>query len=164
MEVVAQHLQEQALTRVSGVERDQFARSSFNRFYYSAFLRVRAGLANMSPHWLEIAHADMPELIRKGVTGSIKKLLAQAKRGGDGELAATCSFAIKAANELADLLDEGRMTRVTADYRPDEQVDFSKLPDFSLNAVTVKSARTWPRRADLYMSAIEKAWRQIDER
>lgn len=161
MEAVAQFLRDQALTRTVLLEQDQFARSSFNRYYYAAFLRVRDGLATMSSGWDEMAHAAMPELLRGGITSTLKKGLAQAKRNHDRDLVSICSFALSAASELADLLDQGRMTRVTADYRPDEPVDFSTVPDFSLNAVTVKMARSWRHRADLHMQNIEKAWRQI---
>ena len=161
METVAQLLQAQALIRAIHLERDQFARSSFNRYYYAAFLRVRDGLAMMSPGWDEMAHAAMPELLRGGITTTLKKGLVQAKRNQDRDLVSICSFALEAASELADLLDQGRMTRVTADYRPDQSVDFSTVPDFSLNAVTVKMARSWRQRADLHMKTIEKAWRQI---
>ena len=161
METVALFLRDQALTRTVPLEQDQFARSSFNRYYYAAFLRVRHGLANMSTGRDDIAHAAMPELLRGGITNALKKGLVQAKRNEDRDLVSVCSFALTASAELAALLDQGRMTRVAADYRPDEPVDFSTVPDFSLNEVTVKMARSWQRRADLYMQTIEKAWRQI---
>jgi hypothetical protein len=161
METVAQLLRDEALTRTVHLERDQFARSSFNRFYYAAFLRVRDGLATMSPGWDEMAHAAMPQLLRGSITGKLKMGLAQAKRNEDGDLVSICSCALDAAFDLANLLDQGRMTRVTADYRPDQPVDFSTVPDFSLNEVTVKSARSWRHRADVQMQTIEKAWRQI---
>lgn len=161
METVAQHLRDQALGRTAPLEQDQFARSSFNRYYYAAFLRVRDGLAVMSPKWDEMEHASMPQLLRGQIAAALKHGLTQARRNDDGELASTCSFALQAASQLADLLDQGRMTRVIADYRPDHPVDFSTVPDFSLNAVTVKMARSWRHRADLYMQTIEKAWGQI---
>lgn len=108
-----------------------------------------------------MTHAAMPELLRGGITTTLKRGLAQAKRNEDSDLISICSFALNAASELADLLDQGRMTRVTADYRPDQPVDFSTVPDFSLNAVTVKMAGSWRYRADLHMQNIEKAWGQI---
>lgn len=161
METVAQHLRDQALARTGSLEKDQFARSSFNRYYYAAFLRVRDGFAIMSTEWDEMAHASMPELLRGKITTTLKKGLAQAKRIEDNDLVSICSFALGAASKLAELLDQGRMTRVTADYRPDQSVDFSTVPDFSLNAVTVKVAKSWRHRSDLYMQTIEKAWGQI---
>lgn len=161
MEMVALHLRDQALARTTRSEQDQFARSSFNRFYYAAFLRVRDGLASMAPHWDELAHAAIPELLRGQISSTLKKQMLQAKRNDDDDLVGACHFAISAACELAKLLDVGRMTRVTADYRPDEPIVFSSGPDFSLNSVTAKTARSWPQRADAHMWAIEKAWRQI---
>lgn len=162
METVAHYLRDQALARTIPLEQDQFARSSFNRYYYAAFLRVRDGLANMANEWDEMPHAAMPELLRGRISTTLKKGLSQAKRNEDRDLISICSFAVEAATELAGLLDQGRMTRVTADYRPDQPVDFSTVPDFSLNAVTVKTAKAWRHRAELYMQTIEQAWRQID--
>ncbi len=161
METVAQHLRDQALARTGSLEKDQFARSSFNRYYYAAFLRVRDGLAIMSSEWDEMEHASMPALLRGKINTTLKRGFVQAKRIGDSDLVSACSFAMASASELAELLDQGRMTRVTADYRPEYPVDFSTLSDFSLNAVTVKMAKSWPHRADLYMQTIEKAWGQI---
>jgi hypothetical protein len=161
MEIVALHLRDEANARTIRPEQDQFARSSFNRFYYAAFLRVRDGLAGMASGWDEMAHAGMPDLLRGKIAAAIKKELAQAKRNKDDELASTCSFALKAISELAKMLDQGRMTRVAADYRPEELIDFSKAPDFTLNAVSVSVAKSWPARADAHMRTIEKAWRQI---
>ena len=109
MEAVAQHLREQALNRTAQLGRDEFARSSFNRFYYAAFLRVRDGLAKMDSAWDEMAHASMPVLLRGNISVILKKGLSQAKRNDDGDLASDCSFAITAATELADLLDQGQV-------------------------------------------------------
>ena len=161
MEIVALHLREQANLRTILRERDQFARSSFNRFYYAAFLRVRDGLATMDDGWDEMNHADMPDLLRGRVAAAIKKELAQAKRIVDTDLIKTCTGALEAIAELARMLEQGRATRVTADYRPDQPIDFSKGSDFALNAVPVSAAKSWPPRADAHMRAIERAWKQI---
>lgn len=162
METVAQHLRDQALTRTIPLEQDQFARFSFNRYYYAAFLRVRDGLKIMSPAWNEMPHSQMPDLLRGQIHSSLRKGISQAKRNDDSDLASKCSIALKAASKLAALLDEGRMTRVTADYMPEHPVDFSSSPNFSLNSITFKIAKSWPHNANIYMQNIEKAWRQIN--
>lgn len=162
MEKVAVYLRDEALNLAIHNEQDEFARSSFNRFYYAAFLRVKSGMSDMNKKWNEMPHASMPGLLRGQITDTLKKELRQAKKIGDGDLIAVCSSAITAARELASMLDQGRMTRVVADYRPDQLVDFSKIPNFSLNTVTVKMAGSWSKSANARMRAIEKAWRQID--
>ena len=161
MEIVGRHLRDEALSRSISSEKDLFARSSFNRFYYAAFLRVTRGLAIMSPEWGGLPHSDIPPLLRGKVTSALKKLHSQAKRNDDSDLVSKISFALRAAGELANLLDQGRMTRVAADYRPDQFVDFSSFEDFSLNMVTVTMASSWGHKANAHMQKLERAWREV---
>lgn len=162
MEVVACYLQDEAVRRRPNAEADQFARSAFNRYYYATFLEVKAKLGTLRPEWANhMQHATMPDLLR----GTVKSVLAagrrQATRADDHKVAQMCQEACRAAVDLADMLDEGRATRVTADYHPDIAVDFIQSPDFELNKVGVKRARHWPQRAKVHLNSIGNAWRQI---
>jgi len=162
MEVVASHLQEEAVRRSPGPDADQFARSAFNRYYYATFLEVKAKLATLRPEWAnEMQHAAMPEILRGKVKAALTAGRNKATRADDRKIAQLCQDACRAAAEVAKLLDEGRVTRVTADYHPDIPVDFIHSPDFELNKVGVKVARHWPQRARVQMSLIGNAWRQI---
>jgi hypothetical protein len=161
MEIVARHLQNEAQSRSGGAERDEFGRSSFNRYYYATFLLVRSGLAKLRHEWSEIQHAAIPELLRGKVTEELKRGRSRAQRASDSELVTQCNRSIAAAAALAQIMDEGRMTRVTADYEPDVPVDFTTGSDFRLNTVPVSKARNWPSRAKPMLDSIASTWRQI---
>lgn len=164
MEVVAQHLRHEAVVRLVDPARDTFGRSSFNRFYYAAFLRVRTLLATLnSVDWVELPHADMPALLRGKVRDRLAKGRRAAQRADDAPLVQACNVAIAAIAELASVLDKGRMTRVTADYQPEVAVDFSVGSNFTLNTVSVQLASEWPTRAEQLCRVVEAAWRQIGD-
>lgn len=162
MEIVAQHLQHEAAVRTLSVERDLFGRSAFNRYYYATFLEVKASLAKLRPQWAgELAHASVPEVLR----GTVKKELTRgrytAQRMNDSEVVSLCQKALSAAESLAKILEEGRVTRVAADYHPEIPVEFVAASDFRLNTVGVQTAQTWPHRARVLLVPISSAWRQI---
>lgn len=162
VEVVAGYLQDEAIRRIPNAEADQFARSAFNRYYYAAFLEVKAKLGALRPEWAnQMQHAAMPELLRGQVKHALTVGRKQASRADDHKIAQMCQDACRAAVDLAELLDEGRATRVTADYHPNIPVEFIALSDFELNKVGVKRARHWPQRAKVHMTLISNAWRQI---
>ncbi|XHS78108.1 hypothetical protein ACFJGW_20660 [Burkholderiaceae bacterium UC74_6] len=162
MEIVARHLQQEAIRRGPADAADLFGRSAFNRYYYATFLEVKGGLGALRDEWTRnIAHADLPQILR----GQVKKQLAAGKRkamrADDYKSAGICASADSAAEDLAKLLDAGRATRVTADYHPEIPVDFASAPDFQLDTVGVQAAQTWPHRARGYLQVISNAWRQI---
>ena len=75
MDVVAHHLQTHALALSDPTERDLYGRSSYNRYYYAAFLSARQVLAGLRPEWGRIAHATYPELL----TGEVVKVLKSGR-------------------------------------------------------------------------------------
>jgi hypothetical protein len=163
MEIVADHLEQQAMTRSVSSERDSFGRSAFNRYYYATFLQVKSGLAELRPEWAgDMAHAKIPEMLRGTICSDLKKGHQKALRTSDHEVVVLCSRAVSAAKELAKLMDEGRATRVTADYHPEIPVSFSTGVRFRLNSVGVDAARIWPHRARALVADIQSAWRQIN--
>lgn len=162
MEIVAQHLQQQAIKRREHLERDLFGRSAFNRYYYAMFLDVKTGLGGLRPEWgNEIAHKAVPELLRGTVKTHLQQGSKKALRANDAEVVSLCEKAKSAAESLAKMMDQGRATRVAADYTPDIPVEFSTSADFSLNTVSVEEARQWPYRARGLIAIIASAWKQI---
>lgn len=162
MEIVAHHLQSEALSRTDASERDEFGRSSFNRYYYATFLLARSLLSQLRSEWGEPAHAAIPEILRGKVTQELKAGRTRAQKATDPDLVAQCGRAIAAAAELAKIMDEGRMTRVTADYEPTVAVDFSGGTNFKLNTISVSQARNWPLRASTLTKSISATWIQIN--
>jgi len=162
MEIVAQHLQHEAVVRTLSVERDLFGRSAFNRYYYATFLEVKASLAKLRPQWAgELAHASVPEVLR----GKVKKELSRgrntAQKMNDIAVVALCQKALSATESLAKIMDEGRATRVAADYHPEIPIVFVAVSDFRLNTVGVQTAQTWPHKARILLVAISSAWKQV---
>ena len=163
MEDVAHHLQQEALVRLTAAQRDSFARSAFNRFYYAAFLSVSRTLRLLRPEWAGIPHKNIPDLIHGTILTALKKGQRQALRVGDQETAEACGRAISLCHDLADLMKTGYAVRVTADYEADVAVDFSSGIDFRLATVKVSTAKQWPRRATAYAQTIQSAWNQISD-
>lgn len=161
METVARHLQTEAMSRTVPIERDQFGRSAFNRYYYAAFLRVRAGLSGMRYEWRRLPHADMPLVLKGQIAQELKQGRQRAIKAQDADLVSLCGRALSAAIDLAKLLEEGKTTRVTADYSPEIAVDFTGGENFQLNTVAVNNARLWPGRAGAFIDSVSAAWRQL---
>jgi hypothetical protein len=159
---VALLLQVEALRRSKADGNDEFGRSSFNRFYYSAYLEVRKELGALRAEWFGLKHASIPETLRGTVQKEIKRLLGKANKNGDHQLVQLCLSAKSASLNLADLLEKAYAARVVADYNPEIEVKFSET-QFELNDVSVSIARTWPHRASAYMNSIATVWGQIDD-
>jgi hypothetical protein len=84
MQEVALHLQVMANAR-QGPDRDAFARSAYNRYYYACFLEIRATLKEMSLGWSKAPHNSYPDIL----TAIAKDFRAERERAfrlGDGDL------------------------------------------------------------------------------
>lgn len=164
MEAVAHHLKIEAQALPKGIERDCFGRSAFNRYYYAVFLDVKSALTSINSSRGELAHASIPEMLKGSIQKKLKNGRIQAIKSNDTELIKLCSRAIAATEALAKLLDEGRATRVTADYHPEIPVNFlTSRGDFQLNTVAVSDAQSWPHKARSLINTITTAWIQIGD-
>lgn len=162
MKIVARHLQEEASRRINNDEKDTFGRSAFNRYYYATFLSVKNALGSFRHEWHAMPHGNVPQVLRGEVLKEISKGRARAQKAVDHETVNACNRAVAATNALAQLMEDGYATRVTADYRPDLRVDFSNRFDFKLNFIHVNHASEWPERASGLIRIITIAWRQIN--
>lgn len=160
MELVAIHLQNEAINRIQARDKDAFGRSSFNRFYYAAFIEARNMMAGLRVEWAKLPHKQIPTVLRDSIAQDFKDASRKALRVQDNATAHACSTAITAAKGLADLLESSFATRVVADYRLDTMVIFDKVPDFTLNAVPISVARHWPSKAKGFAHSIANGWRQ----
>lgn len=157
MEIVATHLKAKALELLGDPEADLFGRSSFNRFYYSAYLDVRRELRILFPD-APTSHAVLPEYLTGEVSRALRRLRDQARRVDDHQLMQRCSTAIHAASGLSELLKGAYKTRAIADYEMEVLVDFSTGDgDFSLDDIKVSAAKSWPHRARAFVEAISGA-------
>ncbi|TWT20326.1 hypothetical protein FQY83_11390 [Luteimonas marina] len=162
MELVAVHLQTEAVSRSSGEEKDLFGRSSYNRYYYATFLCVRGLLRRLNAEWADLPHAAYPELLRGKVKKALQKGRASAQKTGDADVVRACNRACSAVLSLAKLMTESSATRVTADYYPEVPIQFSGVDRFSLRSVDITTAHSWLTEAQTYTMAIEEAWNQIN--
>lgn len=160
MHEVGHHLQIEALKR-SDRERDIFARSAYNRYYYSLFLMSREMLISLYPEKDALPHKSYPGIL----TGQLVKLLKSEKKKAvkneDYRLINAIESAISAANNFANLIESAYAVRVVADYKPDIKVNFSGEDRFDLQGMQITSAHNWLDRAKLWKDSILYAWKQI---
>lgn len=161
MEVVARYLVSETLRIDIPTDRDQFGRSAFNRYYYAAFLLIRAELRPVVGSWPK-THAGVPEWLRGSILKELNKGVRQADRADDSDLKHLCESAKAAAIDLSKLMEHGYSVRVVADYDPETPVEFGNQGEFRLNTIKVTEAQAWPHRARAFARAIVAAWRQIN--
>lgn len=160
METVARFLQVKANTcPPASPDFDLFGRSSFNRYYYAAYLQVRSMLGDLDKAWGTVQHASIPDLLVGQVRKKIRCRRRRAAKVGDTEAVQICGRAMASASELAALMKEAYAVRVTADYFPDVTVVHDDGERFTLNSVGVTEAHDWVFRARRHSEAITRALR-----
>lgn len=160
MHIVGHHLQLQAVAVGAG-EKDAYARSAFNRYYYSAFLTVREMLRKLDPAWSSPDHAGIPGLLRGQVQRKLKAGKPPAQKIGDTALVSKIERAVRSIHELAEILNTARGIRVVADYEAEEPVVFDGIPRFTLRSVDITDAHDWAGAARLHCATIQSAWEEI---
>lgn len=159
MESVAVFLQRHANgCAPESLDFDLFGRSSFNRYYYAAYLQVRDLLGSLDPSWISAQHKSIPDLLNGSVLSAIKKKRNRATKIGDAEAIQICSRADTSARELASMMRKAYAVRVTADYNPEIRVERQEGGRFKLNLVSVNDAHGWPTLAKEYGENIKRAW------
>lgn len=162
MGIVGSHLAN-AANEKAGMEKDSFARSAFNRYYYSAFLEIRSVLQQLNPAWSRPNHADVPELLEKAAIKQIKLEVKKAEdkgllKRGQAESIRTRSNA--AASELASLFTTAREVRRIADYEPEilVQIDGNK---YTLNSYSLASAAGWKKQVSVQSKTLLKVYSEL---
>lgn len=161
MQEVGHHLQKTAHV-IAGVERDVFARSSYNRYYYACYLEARAALNEMSADWGRARHKSFPEIFRASIPKALRTGRRTADRAGDSLLVRQIDQSLRACAELASIIERAYGTRIVADYNPEIGVGFNGTARFSLNGVEVTDAHQWHGRVKLLASQILSTWRQVN--
>lgn len=159
MHRVAHHLQKKAVAAAAN-ERDSYARSCYNRYYYSVFLQCREMLSGMDSNWSKNSHASYPELLGGKVKKAFKAERVRATKNGDRELVNLIDKACRSIAELQKIIVSANSTRVVADYEPEEKVDFVAADRFSLRSIDVTEAHGWTISVQTHCKTISNAWRQ----
>ena len=161
MHLVGHHLQLTAWKKTPP-DRDAYARSAFNRYYYGVFLTVRDMFRKMGLHWKEMRHASYPEVLSGKITREFRNAQKRARRNDDYELEQKIHIVKLSINELIELVTIANEIRKVADYEPEEPVLFTGEPRFSLKSVDVTNAHDWERNARTLCGSILPVWEQIN--
>lgn len=161
MQAVAHHLQIYAHGLI-GPERDAFARSAYNRYYYACFLSLRAAFAEMNTQWKNAPHRSYPEILSRSIAQKLHAERRKANKNRDYELLNLIFTAHRAIPEISKIIKEAYATRIVADYEPDILVDFKGGDRFSLNEVQITNAHEWYQRVSILTESLLAAWRQIN--
>jgi hypothetical protein len=161
MQQVAHHLQIHAHGLV-GPERDAFARSAYNRYYYGCFLSLRATFTEMNPQWARNPHKSYPELLNGTISRRLKQERTSASKRGDADLVRIIDTALRAIPEISKIMTEANAARVVADYEPSIAVDFTDNARFSLNHINIGRAHEWHRKIEILSVNLQSAWKQIN--
>jgi hypothetical protein len=164
LQIVADHLRLEATSRFQTPDGDYFGRSAFNRYYYATFLEIKTVLGRLREEWSgNVAHADIPVLLRGRIVEDLKKGKSKAMKTSDSYAISLCSQGIVAARDLAQMMETCRAIRVVADYNPEIPIEFTQANNFTLGSTPVNEAGRWPNRARACLSSIEGAWRQVHD-
>ncbi len=116
-------------------ERDAFARSAFNRYYYGCFLLVRSTLIEINVPPKDIKHGKIKDILEGEIARKLRNARRQAQRNEDGTLVKKIDGALRAIQPLQKLIEKARQVREVADYQPEIEVSFNATDGFSLNAL-----------------------------
>lgn len=150
MELVAKHLESEALSRKSPEEIDVFGRTAFNRYYYATFWIVRNAVAKIDPKWSEPTHSDLPNLLEGAFLKLFRKEIKKAGvLGVKVEILTARSNG--SAGGLASLMRHAYALRVQADYKFDAGVT-KEGAVLVLKETKTSEAANWPRKAETLTS------------
>lgn len=149
------------LSRLSGKkpEADAYARSAFNRYYYSTFLELREMFIVLDEKWAKTPHGTYPGHLKGAMLRKLKKRASTLRDVRDFDNAKIFESACHGIPELAKIMEKGYDLRVIADYQPEVEINFSNKTDFTLNDIAISEAKSWPDRARKLSKIIISAWR-----
>ncbi|CAI0833800.1 hypothetical protein [Serratia ficaria] len=147
---VAEHLTKQANAShrkgtQSIVLADAFARSAFNRYYYACFLYVRTFVSSLESKWSNVAHLDVPKLLRSNVKQKIDTELKKGEKIGSLTSAGYLSkksIVLTSLEIIASTMSLAYSVRGIVDYEPEIKITFNEGA-FTINTTTVAEAKGW---------------------
>lgn len=160
MEIVAKHLESEALSRTVASETDLFGRAAFNRYYYATFWIVRNAVAQIDPKWSEPSHGDLPNILE----GPFLKRFRAEMKNAEALGTYTSKLKIRAnssASALAALMRTAYHIRVQADYKPNAHA-IRHGSVIMLNETKSSIAADWPRKAQTLTANLLDVAKQIN--
>lgn len=163
MRYVGNELERLALRDTDPDHSDLLGRSAFNRYYYAAFLITRETLGFMQSNWKGTAHAEIPNLLEKGLRKPARAALKVQVRLGlldKGDESRLLGDLNAIGNELAQLLKVAYDARILADYEP--EIKTTKNGDaIYLRTHKLTTARQWPNQAEKHCAKLKRIWKEI---
>ena len=166
MHHVGNHLRVQAMTASDAAQREAFARSAYNRYYYGVYFNIRCLFRilekSFGKSWADSKHASYSDILNK-ITNFLEKEKDKADNIPDTNLVNKIKIAIASCDELVQILNLARTSRVIADYSPKIRVKFLNSEGFSIKEVTDNQAFEWNEKAISCCEIIFEAWRDTNE-
>lgn len=162
LEEIGSHLRDFA-TRIGLTDErfDAFARSAYNRYYYSCFLYSRECVSTIDQSWSTMPHKDLPSLLEGQVHRLLKREYDRRKKSFGGEAIGRLSDAMRSARDLAMILREANEARKVADYRPEIKVTIDPTSQIRLSSFVLDDAKDWPTKVRFNCRRIIVAWNSM---
>lgn len=163
MRIVGDHVAKVAVKSGDVEQFDRFGRCAFNRYYYSAFLAVRAALRKINSKWATPSHKDVPIVLKGDVLARLKHQIRKSQSNGqitENEGLHLFHAAQTAASELSNLLSSARETRRIADYEPEQLVQKSGAV-ITLGECSLDTAKSWERRVETQAKTILRVYGEL---
>lgn len=163
MRYVGSELERLALNNPDPNHADLLGRSAFNRYYYAAFLITRQTLEFMQSNWKGTAHAEIPNLLEKGLRKPAQAALKQQVRSGlldNGDESRLLAELNATGSELAQLLRLAYDARILADYEPEIRTTKDGGVIY-LRTHKLTTASQWPNQAERHCAKLRRIWKEI---
>lgn len=163
MQIVGNELERLALSNGDPKDSDLLGRSAFNRYYYASFLITRETLGFMQSNWKGTVHAEIPNLLEKGIRKPARVALEKQLRTGlidKGEKSRILAELNSTGSELAQLLRLAYDARILADYEPEIRTTRQDNV-ISLKSYKLSAAKNWPTTAERLCGRLKRTWKEI---
>lgn len=163
MHQVADHLRNRATSLADDPAADLFARSAFNRYYYAAYLLVRATLFELEGH-RATNHASLPQHLNGDFRRTVLRRVERAFRSNwlsaqrHGQLR---HKTLDAVTNLSQMLIDAYSVRIVADYEIEIKAAFSNT-SITLHGCKDSEAAHWHRKAGMYCKALREVWNDTE--
>jgi hypothetical protein len=165
MQVVGHHLQTfvQKTIDKSELDRDLFARSAYNRYYYACVFIIREALTEIDNVWKRTPHKSYSEIFNGTITKRLKKEKMRAKKIEDTDLEKRIDEALRSIHEIVKIIEISQSIRGVADYEPNVKISFDNQNRFSLNEIDITKAHHWEPHLRILLVKLMTVWRQFND-
>lgn len=169
MQLVGDHLCSYAISlAIDDSTFDEFARSSYNRYYYAAFMNVRSACSIIVGRPVRVPHKEMPNYLRTEIAKLFKQALLRAwktKCISDANYARDVAAVAANLRRIGTILEIGYAARCVADYEPAHLVQRVGAgvgnAHYLLRGTDVRDAKQWPKDVVIAIGSVLNVWRRL---